>query len=183
KGQSMVNINVFEGGHEKPYKCVSVARLHGEIVNDEKRKIVGEVQRLEQQAECSSSSCFGADWLGQALQVVVNANSNLSQIDIDSEGMGCKWMFQMLLTVKTIRSNLKRNGQIHIANSVLTRCSSPRVLYFDRFLTFGGRVPRRATEDVAFAITRTMEEQTLAGQQEAHSFPLAMTMMHLLMNM
>ncbi|KAH9310756.1 hypothetical protein KI387_025791, partial [Taxus chinensis] len=51
------------------------------------------------------------------------------------------------------------------------------------FLTFGGRVSRRAIEDVAFAIARTMEEQTLAGQQEAHSFPLAMTMMHLLMDM
>ncbi|KAH9292401.1 hypothetical protein KI387_042413 [Taxus chinensis] len=55
-----------------------------------------EVKRLEQQAECSSSSCFGADWLGQALQVVVNANSNLSQIDIDTKGMGCKWMSQHL---------------------------------------------------------------------------------------
>ncbi|KAH9307937.1 hypothetical protein KI387_035848, partial [Taxus chinensis] len=29
-------------GRDKPYKCVSVARLHGEIVNDEKRKIVGD---------------------------------------------------------------------------------------------------------------------------------------------
>ncbi|KAH9307935.1 hypothetical protein KI387_035846 [Taxus chinensis] len=73
------------------------SRLQGcPILTSFQNQLAGEVKRLEQQAECSSSSCFGADWLGQALQVVVNANSNLSQIDIDTEGMGCKWMNQHL---------------------------------------------------------------------------------------
>ncbi|KAH9309467.1 hypothetical protein KI387_037378, partial [Taxus chinensis] len=37
-------------------------------------------------------------------------------------------------------------------------CSSPHVLYFDRFLIFGGRVPRRAIEDVAFSIARFFQK-------------------------
>ncbi|GLJ24629.1 hypothetical protein SUGI_0471000 [Cryptomeria japonica] len=51
--------------------------------------LVGLVERLE---DCSTSSCFGADWLSQALQEVVNCYSNLANIDIDMQGMSSEWM-------------------------------------------------------------------------------------------
>ncbi|GLJ24633.1 hypothetical protein SUGI_0471080 [Cryptomeria japonica] len=45
--------------------------------------LVGEVERLEE--SCSSSSSFGADWFGQALDVAINCYSNFSNMQIDME--------------------------------------------------------------------------------------------------
>ncbi|GLJ24632.1 hypothetical protein SUGI_0471070 [Cryptomeria japonica] len=52
--------------------------------------LVGEVERLEE--SCSSSSSFGADWFGLALEVAINCYSNLSNMQIDMEGVGSKWI-------------------------------------------------------------------------------------------
>ncbi|GLJ24634.1 hypothetical protein SUGI_0471090 [Cryptomeria japonica] len=52
--------------------------------------LVGEVERLEE--SCSSSSSFGADWFGQALQMAINCYSDLSNMEIDMEGVGSKWI-------------------------------------------------------------------------------------------
>ncbi|GLJ24631.1 hypothetical protein SUGI_0471050 [Cryptomeria japonica] len=52
--------------------------------------LVGEVESLEE--SCSSSSSFGADWFGPALEVVINCYSNLSNMQIDMEGVGSKWI-------------------------------------------------------------------------------------------
>ncbi|GLJ24643.1 hypothetical protein SUGI_0471220 [Cryptomeria japonica] len=46
-----------------------------------------EVERLEE--SCSSSSCFGRDWLGRALEMLLNCYSDLSNTKMD---MGSKWM-------------------------------------------------------------------------------------------
>ncbi|XP_057858636.2 protein BPS1, chloroplastic-like [Cryptomeria japonica] len=61
------------------------SRLQGDpILTD---ALVSELERLEDC--CSSSSCFGGDWLPQAIDVVVNCCSNLSDIKIHMES---KWM-------------------------------------------------------------------------------------------
>ncbi|GLJ24636.1 hypothetical protein SUGI_0471110 [Cryptomeria japonica] len=60
------------------------SRLQGHPILTDK------VERLQE--SCSSSSCFGTDWLGQALEVSVNCFSNLSNIKIDMEGMESKRM-------------------------------------------------------------------------------------------
>ncbi|GLJ24635.1 hypothetical protein SUGI_0471100 [Cryptomeria japonica] len=52
--------------------------------------LVSEVERLEE--SCSSSLSFGSDWFGKALQMVVNCYSNLSNVQIDMEGVVSKWM-------------------------------------------------------------------------------------------
>ncbi|XP_057858639.2 protein BPS1, chloroplastic-like [Cryptomeria japonica] len=49
--------------------------------------LISEVDRLENC--CSSSSCFGGDWLAQAVEVVLNCCANLSDIKIHMES---KWM-------------------------------------------------------------------------------------------
>ncbi|KAH9323422.1 hypothetical protein KI387_018061, partial [Taxus chinensis] len=137
---SLVNLHSPRKHKHKRSKSMPSRLQECPILTSFQDHLAGEVQRLEQQVECSSSSCFGVDGLGQALQVVVNANSNLSQIDIDSEGMGWSSF------TKTQKQAIPISDELDPKHSMTW------------FLTFGGRVPRRATEDVAFAIARFFQK-------------------------
>ncbi|GLJ24648.1 hypothetical protein SUGI_0471280 [Cryptomeria japonica] len=61
------------------------SRLHGDLFLTD--ALISEVDRLEDC--CSSSSCFGGDWIAQAVDVVLNCCANLSDIKIHMES---KWM-------------------------------------------------------------------------------------------
>ncbi|KAF5938660.1 hypothetical protein HYC85_022919 [Camellia sinensis] len=52
-----------------------------------------------------------------------------------------------------------------------------------RYTKFGGPIPQRPIEDLAFSVASTMDEQILDGRLLVSSLPLAMIMMPQLTNM
>ncbi|XP_057858637.2 protein BPS1, chloroplastic-like [Cryptomeria japonica] len=112
------------------------SRLQGDpILTD---ALISEVERLEDC--CSSSSCFGGDWLAQALEVAMKCCSNLSDMKIHMES---KWMnahlddiLHLLEACNVLRDTIadirKQNACIQIAIRGLGPALTPSVHVLQR---------------------------------------------------
>ncbi|XP_057858666.2 protein BPS1, chloroplastic-like [Cryptomeria japonica] len=106
--------------------------------------LVVEVERLEE--SCSFSSSIGADWFGQALEVAINCYSNLSNMQIDMEGVGSKWInahlddiLHLLETCNLLRDSIteirKQHTSVQVAIRGLGRDLTPSAHTLERALT------------------------------------------------